>query len=146
MRFSYCRRAAMAMVLQHLRDRKDAAMNRLLGLAMTAGMFAGAMLTSADEAISITVRPAVTSYRGSAQVKVLVARDEKNRLLTWEVDGPNYYRSSSQELDGASAPRTYLFTMRELPAGEFEVRATVKRNDRTAAMDRMTIRVVGGPG
>jgi hypothetical protein len=136
----------MAMVLHNKRDRKDVAMNRLLGVAIVAGIFAGSMHTSADEAISITVRPAVTPYRGSAQLKVLVARDEKNRTLVWEVDGPNYYRSSSQDLDGASAPRSYVFMMRELPAGEFEVRATVKRVDRTEAMDRSTIRVVGGPG
>jgi hypothetical protein len=121
-------------------------MTRFLGVAIAAGILAGSMHTSADEAISITVRPAVTSYRGSAQLKVLVARDEKNRLLTWEVDGPNYYRSSSQDLDGASAPRSYLFMVRELPAGEFDVRATVKRADRTEVMDRSTIRVVGGPG
>ncbi len=64
----------------------------------------------------------------------------------WEVDGPNYYRSSSLQLDGASAPRSYFFMVRELPAGEFDVRATVKRNDSTVAMDRSAIKVIGGPG
>jgi hypothetical protein len=120
-------------------------MNRFLGLAMAAGIMAGSMHTSADEAISITVRPSVATYRGSAQLKVLVARDDKNRVLTWEVDGPSYYRSSTMELDGASAPRSYFFTMRELPAGEFEVRAIVRRADNSTVMDRSTIRVVGGP-
>ena len=100
---------------------------------------------SADEAISITVRPAVTSYRGSAQLKVLVSRDEKNRTLVWEVDGPNYYRSSSIALDGASSPRSYFFMVKDLPAGEFDVRASVKRNDSSVAMDRSSIKVVGGP-
>jgi hypothetical protein len=121
-------------------------MKRYLGLAMAAGILAGPIHTSADEAISITVRPAVTTFRGSAQLKVLVARDEKNRSLEWVIDGPNYYRSSSLEMDGAAAPRSYFFLMRELPAGEFEIRATVTRNDQTKVMDRSTIRVVGGPG
>jgi hypothetical protein len=49
-------------------------------------------------------------------------------------------------MDGAAAPRSYFFLMRELPAGEFEIRATVTRNDQTKVMDRSTIRVVGGPG
>ena len=119
-------------------------MTRFLGLAVFAGILMGSH-TSADEAISITVRPAVATYRGSAQVKVLVARDDKNRSLVWEVDGPSYYRSSELQLNGAASPRSFLFVMRELPAGEFEVRATVKRNDRTAATDRSTIRVMGGP-
>ena len=121
-------------------------MNRYLGLAMAAGMLMGSTQTSADEAIAITVRPAVATFRGNAQLKVLVARDEKNRSLEWVIDGPNYYRSSSIELDGAAAPRSYFFLIRELPAGEFEIRATVTRNDQSKVSDRSAIRVVGGPG
>jgi hypothetical protein len=119
-------------------------MTRFLGLAVFAGIVMGSH-TSADEAISITVRPAVATYHGSAQLKVLVARDDKNRSLVWELDGPSYYRSSELQLNGAASPRSFLFMMRELPAGEFEVRATVKRSDRTASTDRSTIRVLGGP-
>ena len=119
-------------------------MARFLGLVVCAGILMGSH-TNADEAISITVRPAVATYRGSAQLKVLVARDDKNRSLTWEIDGPNYYRSSEVQLNGAASPRSFMFLMRELPAGEFEIRATVKRNDRTAATDRSSIKVVGGP-
>lgn len=121
-------------------------MTRYFGLVMAAGVLAGSMHLSADEAISITVRPAVTSFRGNAQLKVLVSRNERNRLLVWEVDGPNYYRSSSITLDGAAAARSYLFMVKDLPGGEFDVRATVKRNDKSAATDRSTIKVIGGPG
>jgi len=121
-------------------------MKRYFGLAMAAGVLAGSMQMNADEAISITVRPAVTSYRGSAQLKVLVSRNEKNRVLVWEVDGPNYFRSSSITLDGAASPRTYMFMVRDLPGGEFDIRASVKRNDNSVATDRSVIRVVGGPG
>jgi hypothetical protein len=121
-------------------------MKRYFGLTLAAGVLAGSMQMSADEAISITVRPAVTSYRGNAILKVLVSRNEKNRMLVWEVDGPNYYRSSSIALDGVAAPRSYFFMMKELPAGDFDVRATVKRNDSSAAVDWSTLKVVGGPG
>ena len=122
-------------------------MKRYVGLmTFAAGMFAGSMHLSADEAISITVRPTVASVNGSANLKVLVARNNLNRALVWEVDGPNYYRSSAIELDGAASPRSYFFTLRDLPAGSFEVRATVRRNDNTEVADRSSIRVVGGPG
>jgi len=121
-------------------------MKRYFGLAMAAGVLAGSMQMSADEAISITVRPAVMSYRGNTQLKVLLSRNEKNRLLVWEVDGPNYYRSSSIALDGAASPRSYFFMVKDLPSGEFVVRASVKRNDSSVATDRSSIRVVGGPG
>jgi hypothetical protein len=129
----------------HATAGRKKAMNRYFGVAVVAGVLAGSMQMSADEAISITVRPAVTSYRGNAQLKVLVSRDDKNRLLVWEVDGPNFYRSSSIALDGAASPRSYFFTVRDLPEGEFDVRATVKRNDSSAATDRGSIKVVGGP-
>jgi hypothetical protein len=138
--------AVMATKLHSGADRKGCeAMKGYFGVILAAGVLTGSMQMSADEAISITVRPAVTSYRGSAQLKVLVSRDEKNRVLVWEVDGPDYYRSSSIALDGAASPRSYLFTVKDLPAGEFDVRATIRRNDSSAAMDRSTIKVVGGP-
>ncbi len=121
-------------------------MTRYFGLMLAAGVLTGSMHLSADEAVSITVRPAVAHVKGNAQVKVLVARHERNRSLVWEVDGPNYYRSSAMDLDGASSPRSYFFMMRDLPAGSFEVRASVRRNDNTIAMDRSSIRVIGGPG
>jgi hypothetical protein len=121
-------------------------MKRYLALAMSAGVLAGSRHTSADDAISITVRPAITSYRGNAQLRVLVSRNEKNRSLVWEVDGPSYYRSSSITLDGAAAARSYFFVVKDLPAGEFAVRATVKRNDSSVAVDQSSIKVIGGPG
>ena len=120
-------------------------MSRLMRLVICTGIVVSSIYASADEPISITVRPSVASYRGTAQVKVLVARDEKNRELVWEVDGPGYFRSSSFELAGAAAPRSYTFIIRNLPAGELEVRATVKRNDRSQATDRRGLTVVGGP-
>ena len=125
---------------------RNEAMKRYFGLAVAAGVLAGSMQMSADEAISITVRPSVTSFRGNALLRVLVSRNEKNRVLVWEVDGPNYYRSSSMTLDGAAAARSYFFMVKDLPGGVFDVRATVKRNDTTTAMDRSSLRVVGGPG
>ncbi len=119
-------------------------MKRYAGVVIAAAVLAGPLQSSADEPISITVRP-VAPLGAVAQLKVLVTRDERNRSLVWEVDGPSYYRSSTMELAGADAPRAYLFLVRNLPAGEFEVRATVRRNDRSAATDRSIIRVVGGP-
>jgi hypothetical protein len=118
-------------------------MKRTFYLAIAACVLAGSMHLSADEAISITVKPAITHEKGTAQLKVLVARNERNRTLVWEVDGPNYYRSSTMDLDGALSPRSYFFNVRDLPAGSFEIRASVRRNDDSSATDRSTILVLG---
>lgn len=120
-------------------------MKRHFRVVLAAGVLVGSMQMTADEAVSITVRPAVAPFRGNARVKVLVARNEANRTLMWEVDGPNYYRSSTMNLDGAASPRSYFFTARELPAGEFEIRVTVRRSDSSAVSGRGSVRVLGGP-
>jgi len=111
-------------------------------LLVAVGVVAGAMHLDAEDAVSVTVRPAVT-MQGSARLKALVARDERNRLLIWEVDGPGYYRASYIELEGAAAPRTYSLLVQGLPPGDFEVRAIVKRNDLTDALDVTNLKVIG---
>ena len=119
-------------------------MKSYVRLMVAISVLAGSTLqSSADEVISMTVRPAVATVHGSARVKVLVARNELNRVLVWEIDGPSYYRSSATELDGASSPRSYFFMAHDLPAGLFDIRVTVKRNDNTEARDRGQIRVAG---
>jgi hypothetical protein len=118
-------------------------MKRYFGLILIAGILV--TQASAEEAVSVTVRPAVASARGNARLQVLVAPNDRNRALMWEVDGVNYYRSSTMQLDGASSPRSYVFVVRDLPAGEFEVRAVVHRSDNTIVIDRGTLHVVRGP-
>ena len=104
-----------------------------------------AMHVTAQEAVSITVSPAVATATRNARVQVLIARNPMNRVLRWEIDGVNYYRSSTMQLDGASSPRSYVFVVRDIPAGEFEVRALVRRADNTIAVDRGNLRVIRGP-
>jgi hypothetical protein len=118
-------------------------MARNIGFAVAVGIIAGSLHLGAEQPVAIKVRPAVMSWKQSARLVVYVERNEANRSLVWEVDGPSYYRSSSLELTGAASPRTYVFTLTKLPAGEFEIRATVRRNDDSRAIDRSVIRVIG---
>ena len=120
-------------------------MTRVYGVVLATAILGTTIHSRADEAVSVAVRPSVTNYGGSAQLKVLVARDDMNRTLVWEVDGPNYYRRSEVQLNGASAPRSYTFIVRNLPGGEFSVRATLKRNDSSTVTGRSILKVVGGP-
>ena len=131
--------ARMAPTLHSGRGR----MKRYFELILIAGCLAGAMHLSAEDEVSITVRPAVAPENGDARLKVFVARNAMNRALMWEIDGTNYYRSSTMQLDGASSPSSYVFLVRNLPAGEFEIRALVRRADNTTAIDRGSLHVVG---
>ena len=91
-------------------------MNRYIGWALLTAFFFGIHL-SADQAITITARPAVIPAKGSALLKVIVERNAMNRTLVWEVDGRAYYRSSTMQLEGSSAARSYFFMLRDLPGG-----------------------------
>ena len=99
---------------------------------------------NANEPITVTVWPAVTVARGNAQLKVFVERNNDNRSLMWEVDGPDYYRSSTQPLEGSAAPKSWFFFIRDLPEGEFDVRATVKRSNNSEAVALTKLTVIPG--
>ena len=120
-------------------------MNRYIGWTLLIAFFFGIHL-SADQAITITARPAVIPAKGSALLKVIVERNAMNRTRIWEVDGRAYYRSSTMQLEGASASRSYVFMLRDLPGGHFDVRARVVRSDNTEALAETRIIVGGGDG
>jgi len=111
-------------------------------------VLSGALGTSMDavkvEPLIATVSPAITVSRGSTWLKMFVERNDQNRMLTWEVDGPTYYRSSVIQLDGAESPRSFQVLVRDLPQGEFEVRAVLSRSDRSESEARCRLSVVAG--
>jgi hypothetical protein len=108
------------------------------------GSLFGAIPLNADEPITISVWPSIAVARGNAELKVLIQRNDANRTLSWEVDGPDYYRSSTMPLEGASAPKSWFFFVRDLPEGEYQVRATVMRNNSSQSVAISKIVVVSG--
>ena len=61
-------------------------MNRYIGWALLIAFFLGIHL-SADQAITVSARPAIIPAKGSTLLRVIVARNPMNRTLLWEVDG-----------------------------------------------------------
>ncbi len=96
-----------------------------------------------DSSIGLVVWPRIAYAHGYAQLRVQVERNDANRKLIWEIDGPDYYRSSTIQLDGASSPKNWFFLVQNLPEGDFMVRATVRRNNDTESMAQSMISVKG---
>jgi hypothetical protein len=94
----------------------------------------GTAVARAVTPVAVSVYPPVTHVRGSIRVGVHVDSNEMNRKLVWEVDGADYYRSSSLQLDGAAAPRNFSFMLHNVPEGEYDVRATVIRNNNSESI------------
>jgi hypothetical protein len=103
----------------------------------------GAVVVRGVQPVAVSVYPTVTSPRASTRIMVRVDANELNRKLVWEVDGPDYYRSSSIQLDGAAAPRTFFFMLHGVPEGEYNVRARILRNNNSESVAETTMAVVG---
>ena len=81
--------------------------------------FAGSLV--ANERLSMAVSPAQSFAPTTLTVRLHVDADSGNRALEVVAESIAYYRSSVIPLDGASAPRTISFEMRNVPGGEYDV-------------------------
>jgi hypothetical protein len=112
-------------------------------MAMVLSVAGGAARLNADEPVTISVYPNIAVARGEARLKILVQPNDQNRTLNWEVDGPNYYRSSTAQLDGADSPRSWLFFVKDLTPGSYQIRATVKRSNNSESVAATQMQVIG---
>ena len=67
--------------------------------------------------------------RAAFRVLVTVERDERNRRLDTSIDGGDYRRAYSEQLDGEGAARVRARVTESIPAGWYEVAAVLTRND-----------------
>jgi hypothetical protein len=91
-------------------------------MCATAAMPLGA---KTRDLLAIRVSPAVSFAPANLVVRVMIESDQSNRAIEIIAESPEFYRSSSIELDGNRAPRTSLFEFRSLPSGTYEVTATL---------------------
>src|SRR5688500_1470898 len=82
----------------------------MVGLPVTAG-----------ERLAMRVTPAMAFEPAVLTVRTVIEADADNRVLEIVAQSADYYRSSSIELDGASAPRLNVFEFKNLPNGIYDV-------------------------
>ena len=92
--------------------------------------------------LSVGVSSRVLYAPGNVRITAYVRPDDKHRLLTIEADSMQFYRSSTVMLDGARAPRQHIVVYQGLPAGEYEIRATVANPSAPLATASQILRVI----
>lgn len=92
---------------------------------------------------SIHVSPQVAFAGTDLRVIVRVTPDALNRRLQLAVDAPTYYASTERQLDGLRAARAHSFLWHELPAGEYQITATVEGDDGVRTKIIRPFRVLG---
>lgn len=108
-------------------------------------LIAGSVLPAgAKSGVTMSVSPQLAMEPGWANVMVRIERNAGNRSLRVEADGPEYYRSSLQQLDGESAPAVRQLRLAGMPSGKYIVRATVTRADGSTQEAVQTLEVVSG--
>jgi hypothetical protein len=106
---------------------------------------AGSSGESASDPISISVVPSACVAPCSVRVAVRVFPDQTNRSLTIAAESIAFYRSSTRPLEGDHGPRLHELILHEIPAGLYDVRATVTRSNGSPQQYSTRFAVGGGP-
>lgn len=95
-------------------------------------------------AVSVRVSPTVAREPARITVRVSVEPNADNRGLEVVAESATFFRSSYLQLDGERAARTSVFQYRDLPAGNYVVRAVLL--DREGERDGIAVaKVTIGP-
>jgi hypothetical protein len=92
----------------------------LCGLILLA---VGVTPLGAGEDVEMKVFPVVHFAPADFVVHASIASNADNRAIEVVADSPDFYRSSTVQLNGDRAPRTTVFEFRNLPSGRYEVTA-----------------------
>ena len=90
----------------------------------------GAMLVSAaaldaSQQVRVRVSPQNSMAPADVVVYVTVERSADNRLLRVSAESEDFFRSSEVSLEGEGSARISILRFRELPSGEYDVKADV---------------------
>jgi hypothetical protein len=122
------------------------AWSRMVVLASAAALLfgTGAVVVAKDEPILITVGPSISFEPGNVRIISRVEPSADNRALVIEVESGSHYSSSEVPLQGEQAPRSRSMFLKNLPAGNYQVVATVRTATGAATVARNAFQVVSG--
>ena len=85
----------------------------------------------AKQIVEIRVHGHFFAAPATVPVTIAVEPGASNRALVVEADSDDYYRSSTIELDGENEKRLHTLELKNLPAGDYVVRAEVRSKSET---------------
>ena len=94
-------------------------------LALIAWLAAGSLGVDASEPIRIRVVPTFALSPADVTVEAIVEPDARNRSVEVAVDSASFFTTSTVSLEGDRAARVREIRFRQLPAGSYEVSATL---------------------
>jgi hypothetical protein len=114
-------------------------------IALTVALVTTAALRgAATDVVEIRLRGHYFTEPATVRITVAVEPDEANRTLRIEADGERMYRSTEVELAGVADKRLHTIEFKNLPAGEYELRAEVLSKTDVRGMATQGLTVTGG--
>jgi hypothetical protein len=80
---------------------------------------------TATDLVEIRVNGHYFAEPATVMITVAIEPDQANRTLRVEADGDSMFRSTEVPLDGKSEKRLHTVEFKNLPAGQYELRAEV---------------------
>lgn len=117
-----------------------------LAALTTIGLLAASGSGSAGEKLMLRVTPNVSAAPSTVVVTATVTRNADNRWLQIEAESSTFYRSSEIQLDGDHAPLITEIRLKNLPGGEYTVRAVLRTNLGAETIVRRTALVLARVG
>ncbi len=96
---------------------------QLLGAAIISAI-AGAA-TGAQDLVKIRMSGRYYAEPATVHMTISVEPNADNRVLRIEADGENFFRATDLQLEGSHAPKTHTVSFKNVPAGNYMVRAQV---------------------
>ena len=96
----------------------------------------------AAERLQMHVSQIAIGAAATVVVQVRVPADSDNRSLEVAVESPSFARRSEVPLNGADAPRVCPFEFRNLPSGDYRIRAILRgagERERATAVESITL-------
>ena len=113
--------------------------------AVVAILIAAGAWPAAQHVVEIRIRGRFFSEPATVRLTVAVEPSPENRTLIVEADGDRLYRSSEVALEGEHGKRLHMLEFKNLPAGEYTLRAEVLSNASVRGVAEKYV-TVGGPG
>lgn len=98
------------------------------------------------ERLKMKVSPPAAMAPAGIVVRTTIEKSIENRALEVVAESPNYFRSSEISLDGDRAPRISEWVFRGLPAGRYEITATLIGERGERATTSKWFQAAPGPG
>jgi hypothetical protein len=112
-------------------------------VVLTAGLLATAMSVGAREIVEIRLLGRYYAEPATVEIVIAVEPDQANRTLRIEADGDRMYRSSEVALEGQTDKRLHTVEFKNLPAGDYELRAEVLSTSGVRGMATQELIVAG---